>query len=92
MGPFANSRGIVAATIALAHSLRLEVVAEGVETEQQHAYLAQMGCDHGQGLLYGGPVPAEEFRALFALVTDAPGRSQTPFRAEDDLSRDSAGQ
>lgn len=60
----ANSRAIVSATVALAHSLNLKVVAEGVETEGQRDCLAAAGCDLGQGYLYGRAVPAAEFDAL----------------------------
>jgi diguanylate cyclase (GGDEF)-like protein len=55
---------IVAAMIAMAHALKLEVVAEGVETEAQHAFLARHGCDIGQGWLFGRPVAAAEIEAL----------------------------
>src|SRR5581483_10188338 len=57
---------IVAAIIAMAHSLGLKVVAEGVETEAQLAYLAEKSCDEVQGFLFSKPVPAEEFRRMLA--------------------------
>jgi EAL domain-containing protein (putative c-di-GMP-specific phosphodiesterase class I) len=57
---------IVDAVIALAHRLDLAVVAEGVETPQQRAYLERQGCDHLQGYLVGRPMPAELFEPLMA--------------------------
>jgi EAL domain-containing protein (putative c-di-GMP-specific phosphodiesterase class I) len=56
---------IVRAMIALAHNLRMQVVAEGVETRAQLEFLRGEGCDEIQGFLVSRPVPAE---ALFALL------------------------
>ena len=55
-----NAR-LVCAMIELAHSLELEVVAEGVETEDTLQALMEMGCDYAQGYLIGRPQPAAEF-------------------------------
>jgi len=55
---------IVAAMIAMAHALKLEVVAEGVETEAQHSFLARNGCDMAQGYLFGRPVEPAEIEAM----------------------------
>lgn len=52
---------IATAIIALAHSLRLKVVAEGVETEAQLAFLRDQGCDDIQGFLFSRPLSAEAF-------------------------------
>lgn len=51
---------IVASTIALAHNLGLSVVAEGIEDVDTAARLGALGCDEGQGYLYGRPMPAAE--------------------------------
>jgi EAL domain-containing protein (putative c-di-GMP-specific phosphodiesterase class I) len=55
---------IVAAMIAMAHALKLDVVAEGVETAAQRAFLARHGCDMAQGYLFGRPVEADEIGKL----------------------------
>ncbi|SDD45741.1 PAS domain S-box-containing protein/diguanylate cyclase (GGDEF) domain-containing protein [Massilia sp. PDC64] len=55
---------IASAVVAMAHGLRLSVVAEGVETTGQLALLAGLGCDLVQGWLFSRAVPAEEFAAL----------------------------
>jgi CheY-like chemotaxis protein len=62
----ANAAGIVAAIISLAHKLGLQVVAEGVETEPQLAYLRKMDCDEIQGYLFSRPLPEADFLALLA--------------------------
>jgi diguanylate cyclase (GGDEF)-like protein/PAS domain S-box-containing protein len=62
----ADDATIARTIIALAHSLSLEVVAEGVETEEQLAFLLVNRCDHGQGYLFAKPVPGEAATALLA--------------------------
>ena len=55
-----STRPLVEAIIAAAHSLKCNVIAEGVETETQRKDLAKMGCDRMQGFLFSRPQPAEE--------------------------------
>jgi EAL domain-containing protein (putative c-di-GMP-specific phosphodiesterase class I) len=62
-----DDSAITSAIIAMAHSLRLEVVAEGVETNEQLKYLNMRHCDYAQGYLISRPVPAA---ALAHFVRD----------------------
>jgi diguanylate cyclase (GGDEF)-like protein len=55
---------LIGGIIALGHSLGLKIVAEGVETEQQHAFLQQHRCEQCQGYLFSRPLPATEFQRL----------------------------
>ena len=66
-----DKSGIVTAVIAMAKSLGLGVVAEGVETRQQLAWLARLNCDEYQGYYFSRPVPAEAFAALFTAAPNA---------------------
>ena len=59
-----DDAAIISAIIAMAHSLKLKVVAEGVETEAQRAFLKEHGCDEFQGYLISRPVEAKEFALL----------------------------
>jgi diguanylate cyclase (GGDEF)-like protein/PAS domain S-box-containing protein len=59
---------IVRAIIAMAHSLNLLVLAEGVEQEAQRTLLLEEGCDQAQGYLFGRPMPADAFAALLPLA------------------------
>ncbi len=65
---------LVATIINLAHSLKLKVVAEGVETEEQLRLLRLLGCDEMQGYLFSRALPSEEFETTF-LAADTGGRT-----------------
>ncbi|HSV54135.1 MAG TPA: EAL domain-containing protein [Burkholderiaceae bacterium] len=71
-----DSTALVKAIISMAHSLRLDLVAEGIETKAQHRFLQAQGCQMGQGYYHGRPLPGAEFEALLAQRKQA---------AEDDL-------
>ncbi|PZP50340.1 MAG: hypothetical protein DI596_15160, partial [Azospira oryzae] len=58
--------------IALAHSLKLRVVAEGVETRGQLEVLRHLECDQYQGYLFSRPLPAAEFEARFLRPISLP--------------------
>mgnify|MGYP000338319851 FL=1 len=60
----ANELALCEAIIVMAHKLGLEVIAEGIETEQQKQLLVNAGCDFGQGFLFSKPVPVMEFEQL----------------------------
>ena len=60
MADTARAAALVASIIALAHSLGLRIVAEGVETEVAYTELARLGCDQAQGYFISRPVPAAE--------------------------------
>jgi EAL domain-containing protein (putative c-di-GMP-specific phosphodiesterase class I) len=64
----ADSATIVGAVIGMGRNLKQRVIAEGVETPEQLAFLRARQCDAGQGSLFSPPLPAEEFARL--LVAD----------------------
>jgi diguanylate cyclase (GGDEF)-like protein len=66
-----RSLAVIGAILALARSLGLEVVAEGIETELQLRILRDMGCVYGQGYLFGRPQPAEHWRRHGTLRFEA---------------------
>jgi diguanylate cyclase (GGDEF)-like protein/PAS domain S-box-containing protein len=63
-----SDKAIVKTIIAIAHSLNLDVIAEGVETEEQHKFLLNSGCRHFQGYLLGKPVPIEQFDTMLRKI------------------------
>jgi diguanylate cyclase len=66
-----QAAAVVNAIVDLSHALELTVVAEGVETPEQFARLAAMGCDALQGFLFGRPIPAQDVHGFLASA-DAP--------------------
>ena len=58
-----HHRVLIEATVMVAHSLGMDTVAEGIETTAQAAVVMQLGCDKGQGYLYGKPMKARELAA-----------------------------
>ena len=77
-----SERSLVQAIIAMAHSLELTVVAEGVETEDHLLMLREMGCHFAQGYYFSKPVPAEDFgivaKRSATLLAALPPPAQPP--------------
>jgi len=65
-----NDAAIARTVVALGQSLGLSVIAEGVESEAQRAFLASQGCLAYQGYLFGRPMPIEEFDQQTLLVAN----------------------
>ena len=70
-----DDAAITQAVIAMAHSLGLNVVAEGVETAEQLRTLRELGCDEAQGYLLGRPIPAAETARLLQPIARAEDRA-----------------
>ncbi|WP_273360716.1 GGDEF and EAL domain-containing protein [Simplicispira suum] len=66
----ANDAAIARTIVSLAHSMDLRVIAEGVETEEQRALLADFGCHTWQGYLFGRPAAVQEMLAQFSLSSN----------------------
>lgn len=66
---------LIHATSQLAHNLDMQVVAEGVETLDQAAVLQSIGCEFGQGFLFGGPMTAAQLEELACRGVAAAGDS-----------------
>ncbi len=69
---------VVKAIIAMAHALGMQVITEGVETEEQYEMLKQYGCDYAQGFLLGHPVPMAQLRELLGQVEKRPPPPTAP--------------
>lgn len=84
-----NDNAIVRTISTLARNLGMEVIAEGIETEEQYQQLKMLGCEYGQGYLFSHPVNNEG--VLHLLAQDAhrdedPEVEITPTRAEEDVT------
>ncbi len=77
----ANAASIVRTVIAMAHGLHMDVVAEGVETEEQQRFLAWRRCDQAQGYFYGRPMPLEQLITIYM-----PKGGQLPAPAAEEAS------
>jgi diguanylate cyclase (GGDEF)-like protein len=80
LGP-PGERALFNGIVALAHSLELTAVAEGVETEDQLAVLRDAGCERGQGYLFARPMAAAGIDALLKAQARKPLRSAPPARS-----------
>jgi EAL domain-containing protein (putative c-di-GMP-specific phosphodiesterase class I) len=69
-----DAHAILCAIVALGKTLRMKVVAEGVETEVQRLLVQAAGCELVQGYLFWRAIPAEEARALLPTVADFAAR------------------
>ena len=63
-----SDRAIIRTIISIAHSLGINVIAEGVETEEQRQFLLDNGCTYYQGYLFSKPLPIDEFEACLGKV------------------------
>jgi diguanylate cyclase (GGDEF)-like protein len=85
----ANAASIVRTMIAMAHGLGIEAVAEGVETEEQRAFLARRRCDRAQGFFFGRPMSVEALLANLQVLPrnlPAPKARVTPARMPELVS------
>jgi len=69
-----DDMAITSAIVALGHRLQMSIVAEGVETEEQLAFLLNEGCEEAQGYLFSMPLPAKKMRILLERGYFSPGR------------------
>ena len=63
-----KTRNIIIKTVEMAHALNMQVIAEGVETQEQAQFLMNIGCNFAQGFLYSKPVSQEDFEAKMDLI------------------------
>lgn len=84
--PDANTK-VVEAIIALGKAMELEVVAEGVETEQQYAIIRRLGCNLAQGYFIARPMPANQLRTWRSGFTDTQSLKHGPTVVKIDEAR-----
>jgi EAL domain-containing protein (putative c-di-GMP-specific phosphodiesterase class I) len=72
LAPGSNDLALCEAIVVMAHKLELKVIAEGVETGQQHELLRGIGCDFGQGYYYARPMTAEAMERFMEGKAGAP--------------------
>jgi diguanylate cyclase (GGDEF)-like protein len=63
-----NDQAIAQAIVGLAHALKLELIAEGIETPEQLSALMELGCENGQGFYFSPPLAAQDIRAMVLHV------------------------
>jgi diguanylate cyclase len=66
-----RQRSVVVSIVALSQGLGMTVLAEGIETAEQHQALVELGCERGQGFLFSRPIPADAFNASY--IGSTPG-------------------
>lgn len=72
----ARQRSVVVSIVALSQGLGMTVLAEGIETAEQHQALVELGCERGQGFLFSRPIPAAAFNASY--IGTIPGEPPKP--------------
>ena len=73
-----ESEKIVRAIIGLGQSFHFDIVAEGIETEEEAKLLSELGCSKGQGYFYSKPIPAKELPALIAQISRPKDKQPQP--------------
>ena len=76
IGESPKAETMLAAIVGITHALGHKVIAEGIETHEQMAYLARLGCEEFQGYLLGRPMPAAQLREWIEARGTSPARDQ----------------